>query len=173
MSLGNSNIHQQGDIPEIVKLPNNRIRVIRRFQKFTREDVDNANLGSLMGDFGAEDATGEQITNQGYTNCRLISVEVDNRFEKQTNADNAVLVKTYETLTSSFVEISDPTVEIEENGFKKITKTYRAVSGTTSLNTVGTTELSSGEILATFKIEDNTALANRNILTKRNYFYRY
>ena len=159
MSLGNSNIHQQGDIPEIIKLPNNRIRVIRRFQKFTREDVDNANLGSLMGDFGAEDATGEQITNQGYTNCRLISVEVDNRFEKQTNADNAVLVKTYETLTSSFVEISDPTVEIEENGFKKITKTYRAVSGTTSLNTVGTTELSSGEILATFKIEDNTALA--------------
>ena len=76
MSLGNGNIHQKGEIPEIVKLPNNRIRVIRRFQKFTREDVDNANLGSLMGDFGAEDTTGEQISGQGYTNCRLIEVKV-------------------------------------------------------------------------------------------------
>lgn len=160
MSLGNSNIHQQGDIPEIIKLPNNRIRVIRRFQKFTREDVDNANLGSLMGDFGAEDTTGEQITNQGYTNCRLISVEVDNRFEKQTNADNPVLVKTYETLTSNFVEITDPTTEIEENGLNKITKVYRAVSGTTSLNVVGTTALpTTGEVLANSSINDNTAFA--------------
>jgi len=61
MSLGNTNIHQKGQIPEIVKLPNNRIRVIRRFHKFTREDVDNSNLGSLMGDFGALDATGEEM----------------------------------------------------------------------------------------------------------------
>ena len=159
MSLGNSSIHQRGEIPEIVKLPNNRIRVVRRFQKFTREDVDNSNLGSLMGDFGALDTTGEQISGQGYTDCRLISVEVDTRFNSLSNADNAVLTKTYETLTSSFVEISDPTVEIEENGFKKITKIYRAVSGTTSSNTIGSTTLSSGEVLATSKIEDNTAFA--------------
>ena len=77
MSLGNTSIHQRGEIPEITKLPNNRIRVVRRFQKFTREDVDNANLGSLMGDFGDLDTTGEQITNQGYTDCRLISVDVN------------------------------------------------------------------------------------------------
>ena len=159
MSLGNTSLHQQGDIPEVVKLANNRIRVVRRFQKFTREDVDNSNLGSLMGDFGALDTTGEQISGQGYTDCRLISVEVDTRFNQQANADNAVLVKTYETLTSSFVEISDPTVEIEENGLRKITKVYRAVSGTTSSNTVGTTELPTGELLASSKIEDNTALA--------------
>ena len=80
MSLGNTSLHQQGDIPEITKLPNDRIRVVRRFQKFTREDVDNSNLGSLMGDFGALDTTGEQISGQGYTDCRLISVEVDTRF---------------------------------------------------------------------------------------------
>ncbi len=170
MSLGNSNIHQQGDIPEIVKLPNDRIRVIRRFQKFTREDIDNANLGSLMGDFGAEDATGEQVANQGYTNCRLVSVEVDNRFEKQTNADNAVLVKTYETLTNNFVEITDPSIEVGEDGLKKVTKIYRAISGTTSSNVVGTTPLnpvdpedeeavSDGIILASSKIDDNTAFA--------------
>ena len=160
MSIGNENIHQRGDIPEIVKLPNNRIRVVRRFQKFNREDVDNANLGSLMGDFGALDTTDEQITNQGYTNCRLISVEVDTRFNSQANADNAVLVKTYETLTDSFVEITDPLVEFAENGLKKITKVYRAKSGTTSSNTVGTTALpTTAEILASSKIEDNTALA--------------
>lgn len=159
MSLGNTSLHQQGDIPEITKLPNNRIRVVRRFQKFTREDIDNSNLGSLMGDFGALDTADEQISGQGYTDCRLISVEVDNRFNQQANADNAVLVKIYETLTSSFVEVSDPTVEIEENGFKKVTKVYRAVSGTTSPNTIGSTTLSSGEVLASSKIEDNTAFA--------------
>jgi hypothetical protein len=160
MSLGNSNIHQQGDIPEIVKLPNDRIRVVRRFQKFTREDLDDSNLGSLMGDFGALDTTGEQISGQGYTNCRLISVEVDTRFNALSNADNAVLVKTYETLTSSFVEISDPSVEIEEGGLKKITKVYRAISGTPNTNTVGTTTLpTTGEILANSSIEDNTAFS--------------
>lgn len=137
MSLGNNNIHQQGEVPEIVKLPNNRIRVIRRFQKFTREDVDNVNLGSLMGDFGALDDLGEQIPEQGYDNCRLISVEVDTRFNSVSNADNAVLTKTYETLTNSFVEITDPTVEIQENGLAKITKTYRAVAGTKPPNKIG------------------------------------
>ena len=165
MSLGNGNIHQQGDIPEIVKLPNNRIRVIRRFQKFNREDVDNANLGSLMGDFGALDTVDEQILNQGYTNCRLISVEVDNRFNSQANSDNPVLVKTYETLTGVFVETSSDTTEISENNLKKITRVYRAASGTTSDGVVGTTPLnptadpSDGIILASSSIEDNTAFA--------------
>lgn len=159
MSLGNTNLHQQGEIPEIVKLANNRIRVIRRFQKFTREDIDNSNLGSLMGDFGDLDTTNEQISGQGYNDCRLISVEVDTRFNALSNADNAVLVKTYETLTDAFVEISEPTVEILENGLRKITKVYRAESGTLSSNIVGDTELSTGELLASSKIEDNTALA--------------
>ena len=159
MSIGNSNIHQKGEIPEIIKLPNNRIRVVRRFHKFTREDIDNANLGSLMGDFGDVDTTNEQITNQGYTNCKLISVEVDNRFNQQANADNPVLVKTYETLTDSFVEVSDPTVTFTENNLKEITKIYRADSGTTSTNVVGVATLATGEILATSKIEDNTAFA--------------
>lgn len=170
MSIGNANIHQQGEIPEIIKLPNDRIRVIRRFQKFTREDVDNANLGSLMGDFGDLDTSNEQIPNQGYSDCRLISVEVDTRFNQQANADNAVLVKTYETLTNEFVEISSDTKEIGESNLKKITKVYRAISGTTSSNTVGTTPLnpidpadteavSDGIILASSKIEDNTGIA--------------
>jgi len=170
MSIGNDNIHQQGEIPEIIKLPNNRIRVIRRFQKFTREDVDNVNLGSLMGDFGDLDTADEQVVNQGYSNCRLISVEVDTRFNQQANADNAVLVKTYETLTNQFVEISSDTQEVGESNLKKITKVYRAISGTTNSNTVGTTLLnpidpadteavSDGIILASSKIEDNTGFA--------------
>ena len=158
MSLGNTNIHQKGQIPEIVKLPNDRIRVIRRFHKFTREDVDNSNLGSLMGDFGALDATGEEIVGQGYTNCRLISVEVEN-FSDQANSDSPVLVKTYETLTDSFVETTDPTVEVLENGLKRITKVFRAKSGTTNTDTVGSSSLSSGEILSSSTIEDNTAFA--------------
>ncbi len=159
MSLGNENIHQKGEIPEIVKLPNNRIRVIRRFQKFTREDVDNVNLGSLMGDFGATDTTDEQILNQGYTDCRLIEVEVDNRFNALSNAENPILVKTYETLTNDFVETTDPTVTFSENGLKEITKIYRAVSGTPSSNVIGEATLASGEILATSSIKDNTAFA--------------
>jgi hypothetical protein len=114
------------------------------------------------GNFGDLDTTGEQITNQGYTDCRLISVEVDTRFNQQANADNAVLVKTYETLTSSFVQIVDDTVEYTENGLKKVTRVYRAVSGTTSSNTVGTTAISGSEptiILASSEIEDNDAFA--------------
>ena len=159
MSLGNGNIHQKGEIPEITKLPNGRIRVIRRFQKFTREDVDNSSLGSLMGDFGAQDTANEQIAGQGYTNCRLIEVEVDSRFNALSNAENPILVKTYETLTETFVEITDPTVTFSESGLKEITKVYRAVSGTTNSNSIGTTTLASGEILATSSIKDNTAFA--------------
>ena len=159
MSLGNTSIHQRGEIPEITKLPNGRIRVVRRFQKFTREDVDNENLGSLMGNFGDLDTAGEQVANQGYTNCRLISVEVDNGYSSVSNTDKPVLVKTYETLTNSFVQITDDTVTFTESGLKQITRVYRAISGTTSSNVVGTTALVTGEILASSKIEDNDAFA--------------
>jgi hypothetical protein len=161
MSIGNTSLHQSGEIPEIVKLPNGRIRVTRRFHKFTREDIDNANLGSLMGDFGDLDTAGEQISNQGYTNCRLISVEVDPsfRFNSVSNTDSAVLVKTYETLTDSFVQITDDTVTFTDNGLKQITRVYRAVSGTTSSNVVGTTALNTGETLASSRIEDSKAFA--------------
>ena len=159
MSIGNTSLHQSGEIPEIVKLPNGRIRVTRRFHKFTREDVDNANLGSLMGDFGDLDTAGEQISNQGYTNCRLISVEVDTRFNSVSNTDSAVLVKTYETLTDLFVQITDDTVTFTENGLKQITRVYRAVSGTPSSTVVGVTALGTGEILASSRIEDNDAFA--------------
>lgn len=162
MSIGNANLHQRGEIPEIVKLPNGRIRIIRRFHKFTREDVDNAALGSTMGNFGDLDTTGEQIANQGYTDCRLISVEVDTRFNSVSNADNAVLVKTYETLTSSFVQITDDTVTFTENGLRQVTRVYRAVSGTTSTNVIGTTNFSSGGTtvyLASSKLDDNDAFA--------------
>jgi len=159
MSIGNTNLHQRGEIPEIVKLPNGRIRVIRRFHKFTREDVDNANLGSLMGDFGDLDTTDEQIANQGYTNCRLISVEVDTRFNSVSNTDSAVLVKTYETLTNLFVQITDDTVTFTDNGLKQITRVYRANSGITSSNVVGVTTLNTGEFLASSRIEDNDAFA--------------
>lgn len=162
MSLGNTSLHQRGEIPEIIKLPNGRIRVVRRFHKFTREDIDNATLGSTMGNFGDLDTTGEQVSNQGYTDCRLIKVEVDTRFNAISNADNAVLVKTYETLTSSFVQITDDTITFTDNGLKEVTRTYRAVSGTTSSNVVGTTSITSGSTtlyLASSKVEDNDAFA--------------
>ena len=170
MSLGNSSVHQSGEIPEITKLPNGRIRVVRRFVKFTREDVDNVNLGSLLGDFGDLDITGEQVTNQGYTNCRLIEVEVETSTKRSAGSDssNSVLVQTYETLTDSFVEITDPTISYGENGLKQVTKVSRAVSGTTSSNVVGTTfipvdpnadPLVPDVWLASYQIEDNTAFA--------------
>ena len=168
MSLGNSSVHQSGEIPEITKLPNGRIRVVRRFAKFTREDVDNVNLGSLLGDFGDLDATGEQVTNQGYSNCRLIEVEVETSTKRSAGSDssNSVLVQTYETLTDSFVEITDPTIAYGENGLKKITRVFRAVSGTASSNVVGTTTFpvvpvagTTTTYLASSLIEDNTAFA--------------
>ena len=164
MSLGNTNIHQQGEIPEITKLPNGRIRVVRRFVKFTREDVDNTQLGTLLGDFGDLDTDGEQIQNQGYTNCRLISVEVEQTTKRSAGTDSKdnVLVQTYETLTSSFVEITDPTISFTENGLKQVTKVYRAVTGTTSSKVVGTDTFLSGlttTYLASSQVEDNTALA--------------
>lgn len=168
MSLGNSSVHQSGEIPEITKLPNGRIRVVRRFVKFTREDVDNVNLGSLLGDFGDLDITGEQVTNQGYTNCRLIEVEVDTSTKRSAGSDSSssVLVQTYETLTSSFVEITDPTIAYGENGLKKITRVFRAISGTASSNVVGTTTFpvvpvagTTTTYLASSLIEDNTAFA--------------
>tara|TARA_R110000796_G_scaffold141716_1_gene258098 strand:+ start:2494 stop:4929 length:2436 start_codon:yes stop_codon:yes gene_type:complete len=161
MSLGNTNIHQSGEIPEITKLPNGRIRIVRRFVKFTREDVDNVNLGSLMGDFGDLDTTGEQVENQGYANCRLIEVEVETSTKRASGTDssNSVLVQTYETLTSSFVQTTDPTISYTESGLKQITNVSRAVSGTVSSGVIGVTQLITGEFLASSKIEDNTAFA--------------
>ena len=161
MSLGNTNIHQSGEIPEITKLPNGRIRVVRRFVKFTREDVDNVNLGSLMGDFGDLDTTGEQLENQGYSNCRLIEVEVETSTKRSSGTDSSssVLVQTYETLTSSFVQTTDPTISYTESGLKQITNVSRAVSGTVSSGVIGVTQLITGEFLARSQIEDNTAFA--------------
>ena len=164
MSLGNTSIHQQGEVPEITKLPNGRIRIVRRFVKFTREDVDNIQLGTLLGNFGDLDTAGEQIPNQGYTDCRLISVEVEQATKRSAGTDTKdnVLVQTYETLTSSFVEITDPIIEISENGLKKVTRVYRATSETASTGVVGTTEYTSDATLTTLassKIEDNTAFA--------------
>jgi len=161
MSLGNTSIHQSSEIPEITKLPNGRIRVVRRFVKFTREDVDNVNLGSLMGDFGDLDTTGEQVENQGYANCRLIEVEVETSTKRSagTDSSSSVLVQTYETLTSEFVETTDPTVSYTESGLKQITNVSRAVSGTVSSNVIGVTQLITGEFLASSNIEDNTAFA--------------
>jgi hypothetical protein len=149
-------IEEKETIGEILHYVN---ELEKRFHKFTREDIDNANLGSLMGDFGDLDTAGEQISNQGYTNCRLISVEVDTRFNSVSNTDSAVLVKTYETLTDSFVQITDDTVTFTENGLKQITRVYRAVSGTISSNVVGTTALNTGETLASSRIEDSEAFA--------------
>jgi hypothetical protein len=143
MSLGNTSLHQRGEIPEITKLENGRLRVVRRFFKFTREDVDNANYGESFGDFGDLDTTGEQVANQGYADCRLIKVEVDTRFNAVSNADNAVLVKTYETLTSSFVQIKDDTISYEENGLRRVTRVSIAAAGTDFQKTVGTTSISS------------------------------
>ena len=163
MSIGNSNIHQVSEIPEITKLPNGRLRVVRRFNKFTREDVDNANLGSLMGDFGDLDTTGEQIVNQGYTNLRLISVEVDNRFNAVTNNSNPVLVKTYETLTSSFVQVTDEDqIEELESGIKRLTRVLRAQSGTTYSGDVGTTNAGGSNtqfLLAKSDLKDSGSFA--------------
>ena len=151
MSLGNSNIHQRGEIPEITKLPNGRIRVVRRFEKFTREDVDNANLGSLLGDFGDLDTAGEQITNQGYTDCRLISVEVDTRVNSTTNTENPLLVKTYETLGSLFVQVKDDNTDYELNGLRRVTRTSIAEAGTDYDKTVGTSYID-------HQIDDETAV---------------
>jgi len=163
MSIGNSNIHQVSEIPEITKLPNGRLQVVRRFNKFTREDVDNANLGSLMGDFGDLDTTGEQIVNQGYTNLRLISVEVDNRFNAVTNNSNPVLVKTYETLTSSFVQVTDEDqIEELESGIKRLTRVLRAQSGTTYSGDVGTTNAGGSNtqfLLAKSDLKDSGSFA--------------
>ena len=163
MSIGNSNIHQVSEIPEITKLPNGRLRVVRRFNKFTREDVDNANLGSLMGDFGDLDTTGEQIVNQGYTDLKLISVEVDTRFNSLSNNSNAVLVKTYETLTNAFVQVTDEDqIEELENGTKRLTRVLRAQSGTTYSGDVGTTNAGGSNtsfILAKSDLKDSGAFA--------------
>jgi|TARA_Y100000289_G_scaffold45870_1_gene45928 hypothetical protein len=163
MSIGNSNIHQVSEIPEITKLPNGRLRVVRRFNKFTREDVDNANLGSLMGNFGDLDTAGQQIVNQGYTDLKLISVEVDTRFNSLSNNSNAVLVKTYETLTNAFVQVTDEDqIEELENGTKRLTRVLRAQSGTTYSGDVGTTDAGGSNtsfILAKSDLKDSGAFA--------------
>lgn len=141
MSLGNSSIHQIGEIPEITKLFNGRIRVVRRFAKFTREDVDNVSLGSLLGSFGDLDTTDQQVANQGYTDCSLIQVEVDTRVNATSNTENPMLVQTYETLTDAFVQETADQVDYEMNNLRRVQRSVIAKDGTAYTKEVGTSKL--------------------------------
>ena len=104
-----------------------------------------------------------KLVNQGYTNLKLISVEVDSRFNAVTNNSNAVLVKTYETLTSSFVQVTDEDqIEELENGLKRLTRVLRADSGTTYSGDVGTTTAGSSLnsfVLSKSDLKDSGAFA--------------
>lgn len=123
--------------PSSEKLPNGRFRLTFNLRPLNPSfDWYNANKDSIFAEYGTLQSAQMLIdglnprAGEAYTDMRLISA-------KTSGGDQYTVEFVYETLTSGFVEITDPTVEVQENGLAKITKVYRAISGAKSANKIG------------------------------------
>lgn len=167
MGLGADNMKQYGDVPEIVKLVNGRMRVIRRFVRFSREDCDSSNIGTkLFEDFNSLDGAmfpkpnGEEpLPNQAFEDCRLISQRTV--FVPDPPDGRPLLEKVYETLTDEFVQEELDQIDNDLNGLRRVTRPSIANPGTDYTSVVGETSIAHSIdaetavtlYLATFRIE--------------------
>ena len=80
-------------------------------------------------------------TGEAYTDMRLTKVKSGNRSNR--DGGDYIVVLTYETLGSAFVQVKDDTVNYTENGLRRVTRKSIAKSGTDFQKTVGTTSITS------------------------------
>jgi hypothetical protein len=129
--------------PAVEKLQNSRFRLTFDLQSSNpREDWYNANKANIFADFGslqsAEFSTdgAPARTGEAYSDMRLVEAS------SQRSGDDYIIRFVYETLTSSFVQTKDDTVDHELNGLRRVTRTSIAAAGTDFQKTVGTTSIS-------------------------------
>lgn len=130
--------------PSVEQLQNGRYKLTVTCSTMnSREDWYSANKARIFPDFGSLQSAEMSIdglaprTGEAYTDMRLTQVESGNRSAMGGTGDY-VVVLTYETLGSAFVQVKDDDTDYELNGLRRVTRTSIAEAGTDYAKTVGT-----------------------------------
>jgi len=154
--------------PSVEQLQNGRYRLTVNCTALnTRNDWYNANKDRIFPDFGSLQSAEMSIDGlapregEAYTDMRLTKVESGNR--SMRDGGDYLVVLTYETLGSAFVQVKDDTTDYELNGLRRVTRTSIAEAGTDYTKTVGTSfidhqinsETAVRCYLASYSVDDN------------------
>ena len=130
--------------PSVEQLQNGRYKLVVTCSTMnSREDWYSANKARIFPDFGSLQSAEMSIdglaprTGEAYADMRLTQVESGNRSAMGGTGDY-VVVLTYETLGSAFVQVKDDDTDYELNGLRRVTRTSIAEAGTDYAKTVGT-----------------------------------
>jgi len=121
--------------PSVEKLQNDRYKLtITCSTMNSREDWYSSNKARIFPDFGSLESAEMSIdglaprTGEAYTDMRLTEVESGNRSPR--DGSDYIVILTYETLGSAFVQVKDDTIDLELNGLRRVTRTSIAQAGT-------------------------------------------
>jgi hypothetical protein len=168
-TIGTSRLKIVNDQPSIDKLENGRYRLeffCSNDGKKTDWYADNIDLifpafGALQSDAFA---AGTWVAPSGsvYSDMRL--VEAGTQYVPAANQHYVKLV--YETITASYAQIKDDTVDYELNGLRSVSRTSIAIAGIAYTGVVGVTTIAHNDpdgdgtvtlYLASYKIDENDA----------------
>ena len=128
--------------PSVEQLQNGRYRLTVNCTALnTRNDWYNANKDRIFPDYGSLQSAEMSIDGlapregEAYTDMRLTKVESGN--QSMRDGGDYLVVLTYETLGSAFVQVKDDTTDYELNGLRRVTRTSIAEVGTDYAETVG------------------------------------
>jgi len=134
--------------PAVEQLQNGRYQLtVNCTTMNSREDWYSSNKARIFPDFGSLESAEMSIdglaprTGEAYTDMRLTKVKSGNRSNR--DGGDYIVVLTYETLGSAFVQVKDDTVNYTENGLRRVTRKSIAKAGTDFQKTVGTTSITS------------------------------
>jgi len=100
----------------------------------SRDDWYSSNKARIFPDFGSLESAEMSIdglaprTGEAYTDMRLTEVESGNRSPR--DGSDYIVILTYETLGSAFVQVKDDTIDLELNGLRRVSRTSIAQAGT-------------------------------------------
>ena len=142
--------------PSVEQLQNGRYKLTVTCSTMnSREDWYSANKARIFPDFGSLQSAEMSIdglaprTGEAYADMRLTQVESGNRSTR--DGGDYIVVLTYETLGSAFVQVKDDDTDYELNGLRRVRRTSIAEAGTDYAKTVGTSFID-------HQIDDETAV---------------
>lgn len=128
--------------PSVEQLQNGRYRLTVNCTALnTRNDWYSANKDRIFPDYGSLQSAEMSIDGlapregEAYADMRLTKVESGNRSVR--DGGDYLVVLTYETVGSSFVQVKDDNTDYELNGLRRVTRTSIAEAGTDYDETVG------------------------------------
>ena len=134
--------------PSVEQLQNGRYKLTVECTTInSREDWYSANKARIFPDFGSLESAVMSIDGlsprkgEAYEDMRLTEVQSGNRPSR--TGEDYIVVLTYETLGSAFVQVKDDTFNYVENGLRRVTRQSIAQVGTEFQKTVGTTSITS------------------------------